>query len=442
MKKVTIVTDIPVSPQKGTPGFLKPVHEIAVVEVHCSSRTWERSDANRPMKFTPIEMRELQIFFGILLYSADNCVPQLNDYWAESGEGSLHPVVQRAMSRDRFQLIYSCFCFSDEQIVDLEGKINKQMKKIWDPANVTIVDESMTPHKGRQNPHHVFIARKPLPHGIKNWSLVDFSGYFLSFSQFRRNCAPEASHETLIRMTAPLPPGSLVCADSYFGSVKALEKLVKSGKDCLFSCNKSRPLLLFKDGTSQGLSNGQSKSAWGEVEGEDGRPVAFMANSFQSEGRTLCTLSTVYSDVLQERELEVLMDDETEEDQSRYTLLNEFQPEVRNKYSEIMDCVDRVDQHILAALSPHRKFDWSTAEKLWEITMLLIVNARKVYMSVTGTNPLVPPKWRRILRDFLLKGLEPCKTREHPPTLHQKNAFQPARCRSCAWKKKDMHMVW
>ena len=243
-------------------------------------------------------------------------------------------------------------------------------------------------------------------------------------------------------MTAPLPPGSLVCADSYFGSVKALEKLVKSGKDCLFSCNKSRPSLLFKDRTSQGLSNGQSKSAWGEVEGEDGRPVAFMANSFQSEGQTLCTLSTVYSDVLQERELEVLMDDETEEDQSRYTLLNEFRPEVWNKYSEIMDCVDRVDQHILAALLPHWKFDWSTAEKLWEIMMLLIVNARKVYMSATGTNPLAPPKWRRILRDFLLKGLEPCKTREHPPTLHQKNAFQPARCRSCAWKKKDTRTVW
>lgn len=77
-----------------------------------------------------------------------------------------------------------------------------------------------------------------------------------------------------------------------------MERLVKSGKDCLFSCNKSCPAMLFKDGASKDLENGQSKSLWGEVEGAEGAKVPFVANSFQSEGKTLCTLSTIYSDEL------------------------------------------------------------------------------------------------------------------------------------------------
>ena len=74
--------------------------------------------------------------------------------------------------------------------------------------------------------------------------------------------------------------------------------------------------MLFKDGTSKGLENGQSKSLWGKVEEADGAKVLFVANSFQSEGKTLYTLSTVYSDELKKMELEVLVDDDTKEDQA------------------------------------------------------------------------------------------------------------------------------
>ena len=223
----------------------------------------------------------------------------------------------------------------------------------------------MTAYKGKKNPHHVFITCKPHPDGIKNWLLMDFSGYFLWFSQFCCNAAPEETYKTLFQMTNHLTPGSLICADSYFGSMMAMERLVKSGKDCLFSYNKSCPVMLFKDWTSKDLKNGQSKSLWGEVEGADEVKILFVANSFQSEGKTLCTLSTVYSDELKKTELEVLIDDNIEEDQAQYTILEELQPEVQNKYNEIMGFVDQADQHILTLLSPHCKFHWSAAEKIW-----------------------------------------------------------------------------
>ena len=73
-----------------------------------------------------------------------------------------------------------------EETFESEGGsfVAKIMGAIWIPANTGVVDETLVPHKGRKNPHHVFIMRNPHPHGIKNWSLVDFSGYFVAFSQY------------------------------------------------------------------------------------------------------------------------------------------------------------------------------------------------------------------------------------------------------------------
>ena len=69
-------------------------------------------------------------------------------------------------------------------MIELELDINANMRHCWDPANIAVVDESLVPHKGRKNPHHVLIIQKPHPHGLKNWSLVDFSGYFFGYSLF------------------------------------------------------------------------------------------------------------------------------------------------------------------------------------------------------------------------------------------------------------------
>jgi hypothetical protein len=72
-------------------------------------------------------------------------------------------------------------------VTSLEKEINNHMQAVWEPSNIAVVDETLVPHKGRKNPHHVFIVRKPHPHGLKNWSVVDFSGYFFAYSLFQRD---------------------------------------------------------------------------------------------------------------------------------------------------------------------------------------------------------------------------------------------------------------
>jgi len=248
------------------------------------------------------------------------------------------------------------------------------MMSCWTPANITVVDETLVPFKGRNNPHHVFIMRKSNPHGLKNWLLVDYSGYFFTFSLFRHDRSGqqqtyEAADQTLLRMASVLPPGTLICADSYFGSLKALEGLAKQGKYGLFSCNSKQDTFIFKEDLHKKVNgDGESSSLYGSVEGMSGERVPFIANCFQSEGRKLNTMGSVYLDVLSER---------------------------------------------------------TSAEKVWEIIMLLSINAKKLHESASGLlerNSDKCTSWKDIWMIWLCEICGPiCKNCEKGMGNGQKN---------------------
>jgi len=142
------------------------------------------------------------------------------------------------LSRERFLLIYHSFRFTDEQLLLIEPGMQELIESLWIPATCVVVDETMVATKSRRNPHHVFIMRKPHPHGIKVWSMVDMSGYVLAYSVYRRNQPKESPSDTLNRMTRALSEKSLIIADSYFGGIDALTSLSARGMDCVLSCNQ------------------------------------------------------------------------------------------------------------------------------------------------------------------------------------------------------------
>lgn len=321
------------------------------------------------------------------------------------------------------------------------------MREMWEPASVVVVDETLVPHKGRKNPHHVFIVRKPHPHGLKNWSVVDFSGYFYSFSLFRRdpsgkNSTYEAADQTLLRMSSTLPPGTLVVADSYFGSMKALEGLARQGKYGLFSMSSNRDTMIFHDDLHKKVSNdGESSSLYGFIPWPSGEEVPFIANTFQSERRRLNTLSTCFNDALVEKELEILVPDGSEEKQQEIRTLTEMRPVVRNEYSKIMDFVDKADQATMANLPRNRKKHWSSAEKMWEVTMLLTINAKKIYESASGEIIERGKDWKEMLISHLL-DYDNRVRKDHPCSVPvKKNSL--ANCRACCvLKKKRVRTTW
>lgn len=128
----------------------------------------KRKQHLEPHRLQPFSIDEFYHFLAILLYAADENCRDFRKLWnMDRRKGGLHPEVRDLMSRNRFLLMHSCFIFTDEEMMGFEKVIQMTLDQIWVPASYAVCDESLVPHKGRRNPHHVFIMRKPHPHGVK-----------------------------------------------------------------------------------------------------------------------------------------------------------------------------------------------------------------------------------------------------------------------------------
>jgi hypothetical protein len=74
----------------------------------------------------------------------------------------------------------------------------------------------------------------------------------------------------------------------------------------------------------------------------------------------------------------------------------------------------RVDQAVGEGLASNRKRHWSQSLKTWELTMLLLVNAYKLYLSATGNIEVSPPMWKDRVRR-VWGGLPETEDDVHPP---------------------------
>lgn len=437
----------PVPLRKGMPGAAGGVTMMeTVITKQRRASTQGRSAGTRGVEnwcgkaiyHEPFTIVEIKKFLSLHLYSSTFKLTSMMDFWKDSNEQS-YSFVRRLFSRDRAKLLSRCFRFSDLEMEKIETKINTMMESMWVPATAAVVDESLVAHKGRNNPHHVFIMRKPHPHGLKVWSLVDHSGYFYAFSLFRRGGAPESSAATLVRMSDKLDSGSIITADSYFGGLQAVEELSTRGKYCILSCNMKRPASLFHDLLCKELNeDGQSRTLTGSTSGmlrrgREGPRVPFMANAFQSKNRKLCTLSNVFSDAPEQTQTECLLEDQEMEDQCRMVEIDETRPQVRQRYSAMMDFVDNADQHITSSLAPFRKHHWTSALVLWALTMTLCVNGKRLYQSATGDGDMTMPAFRDRVRRCLA-GLPEGAKDPHPKanTPGADEYRSKGRCRACA----------
>ena len=132
----------------------------------------------------PISVDELKEFCAVLWRCSMDRPHELEAIWA--GDRNVKYDFS-TMPRNRFLEILRCFLFSHAQVLQVIELINLVMADVWAASNVVVVDETMCAFKGRKdNPHHVFICRKPKPNGIKMWTTCDASGVVLKTSLFER----------------------------------------------------------------------------------------------------------------------------------------------------------------------------------------------------------------------------------------------------------------
>ena len=162
-------------PAEGKKGMVlshtgEPIIAPSYVEVRSSSRlnSSVRKRHFEPIKLEPFSLLEFHCFIAILFYAAENNITSIRSLWSTDLKKPVHPFVRNLMSLTRFEIMYSCFKCKDLEMEELEEQFIKRIQEIWIPSTFCCCDESLVPYKGRKtNPHHVFIMRKPHPHGVK-----------------------------------------------------------------------------------------------------------------------------------------------------------------------------------------------------------------------------------------------------------------------------------
>jgi hypothetical protein len=196
----------------------------------------ERRNRYVSMFSNDFSKEDISNFWSILITMSLCPQPTYSHYWKRSHKFYGNSWIQSIMSFARFFEILQCLDFN---LDDLFKLANAHFKKVYNPERNISVDEMMIQFQG-ECPHHVYIKRKPHPHGMKVWAIVDsalfvyhidlykrssqefvFPPIFSGTVQFQRNhdAARERSTDTILRMISNLPSnGYVIYADSYFGS--------------------------------------------------------------------------------------------------------------------------------------------------------------------------------------------------------------------------------
>lgn len=173
--------------------------------------------------------------------------------------------ISQRMSKLKFLEILHCCSWDVDGLFSFSNKV---FASLWRPATTICIDEMMIPYKG-SSPHHVFVPRKPHPHGMKVWSAVDSSLFIYNFQIYKRTSVEypipplrsssisfvrtgsiprKTATDTVLRLVAKFPPGQRInSCDSYFGSLDLVGRLSQLRHGVVCSCRKDRPTWLFKE---------------------------------------------------------------------------------------------------------------------------------------------------------------------------------------------------
>ena len=172
---------------------------------------------------------------------------QVDGIWERDGL-LYNPVMAQLLSRKQYYVLRRNI---RPDVVELLEECNGQWAGAWRLGGAACGDESVVPHKGiRAGPLRMFIARKPHSTGIKLYCLADAtSGYVVDMYLYTgrrgdlRRCGNSAGNynaQQIMTMWAGLlPSGTILCADSFFGSHELARDLAAEEKAFLMMTKRS-----------------------------------------------------------------------------------------------------------------------------------------------------------------------------------------------------------
>jgi len=198
------------------------------------------NEKEKKKRIQPTSSGEIKIMIGCMFIMTYNHVPSIFQYW------STHPsmgnkAIQKAISRDRFQLIFSKMYFASPKkpddcssktyyIDDVVSCLKEKFIKYRQDSTFQSIDESMTKFKGRSSLKQ-YMPLKPIKRGIKMWLRCDsYTGYTYDFNIYTgRETEPVTGTlgERVVKTLASTirEKDVTLCFDRFFTSVNLLKTL-------------------------------------------------------------------------------------------------------------------------------------------------------------------------------------------------------------------------
>lgn len=186
-----------------------------------------------------VNVNEVKIFLGILLFSGYHKLPQQNMYWEQSPDAGV-PFVYNAMSRQRFKEIKRFLHLNNNANIDKRDKMYKlrpyldtlkdNFQKFGIFDSKLSIDEMMVRYYGMHSAK-MFMRGKPIKFGYKFWCLCGADGYLYNFSPYLGKGSENSNEPLGVRvisyLTSIIPNAEAVnheiFFDNFFTSIDILK---------------------------------------------------------------------------------------------------------------------------------------------------------------------------------------------------------------------------
>ncbi len=260
-------------PKNIPPDCTQPIHFFSLLFTDAILERFvaatNRYGAGKRIDFHPTSVAELKKLFAIVLIMGLVKQPQTRSYWfKKAGLGTKlyrHDLVASAMSRNRFEELFSYLHFRD--VVTLTAEERERLRsedalylvseftdmlcenysRYFECGDYIDIDEMCIRFKGRHS-FRFFIPSKPARYHFRAYCLSDQSGYLYCFYLYRGTRDHEqtiysASAFSVAKLTDSdvfRNKNHLLFVDNYFMSLEVVQICQSRGIHCIGTCKLKR----------------------------------------------------------------------------------------------------------------------------------------------------------------------------------------------------------
>lgn len=373
-------------------------------------------------KWKPTNSHEFRNFLALCMLMGNIKMPSIKCYWSRNPLYT-HPIFGNIMSRNRFEQILRCLCFTKKddikisrlhKIEQVADHVFENIRKVLYPGRNLSLDEALLLWRGRLI-FRQYIPNKSAKYGIKLYELCTPDGFILECLVYtgKDTVNNEIGHaQAVVTKLAEryFGKGHTLYLDNYYNSVKLAEFLYENKTHVVGTLRKNRkgnPKVVIDYKLRKGEKTFRKKKNLMVLKWKDKRDV-LMITTLHGPGS---------ENITNKRGTE------------------KQKPSVVVDYNRHMSGVDRSDQMLSYYTTPKKTIRWYL-KLFFHFVDVCLWNGTYLH-NVAKKKKLTYLEFReRLILDYLRVPLLSKKSQVKPSSHYPKKADKRRRCRICSAKKK------